>query len=149
MVTMPLYFKRMTATDMSSCRWLARNMSLLRPLWLVKTERQKGRTLLYEERRKRDAQRIGDVVNQLMARRGYGQIVGSEQIRTVWKDIAGPLGTHSVPGNLRRGVLEVFVRNSAVMQELTFRKRQLLIDLAKVFDHQTIDDLRFRVGTID
>jgi predicted nucleic acid-binding Zn ribbon protein len=104
---------------------------------------------LYEERRKRDAQRIGDVVNQLMARQGYGQIVGSEQIRTAWKDIAGPLGTHSVPGNLKRGVLEVFVRNSAVMQELTFQKRQLLVELAEVFNQQTIEDLRFRVGTID
>ena len=104
---------------------------------------------MYEERRKRDAQQIGDVVNQLMARRGYGQIVGSEQIRKAWMDIAGSLATHSVPGNLKRGVLEVFVRNSAVMQELTFRKRQLLMELTKTFSHEIIDDLRFRVGTID
>ncbi|MCA9213190.1 MAG: DUF721 domain-containing protein [Planctomycetales bacterium] len=104
---------------------------------------------MYNERKKRDAQRVGDVVNQLMARRGYGQIVGSEQIREAWNEIAGPIGLHSIPGNLRRGVLEIIVRNSAVMQELTFRKRQLITDLANKFNHQTINDLRFRVGAID
>lgn len=105
---------------------------------------------MHEQRKKNnDAQRIGDVVNRLMARRGYGQIVGSEQIRNAWSDIAGPLATHSVPGNLKRGVLEVFVRNSAVLQELSFRKRQLLTELIQKFSQETIDDLRFRIGTID
>ncbi len=104
---------------------------------------------LYEQRKKRDAQRVGDVVNQLMARRGYGQIVGSEQIRDAWDQIAGPIASHSVPGNVKRGVLEIIVRNSAVMQELTFRKRQLIDDLTKRFSEQSINDLRFRVGTID
>ena len=84
-----------------------------------------------------------------MARRGYAQIVGSEQIREAWNTIAGPVAPHSVPGNLKRGVLEIIVRNSAVMQELTFRKRQLIDELAKQFNEQSINDLRFRVGAID
>ena len=104
---------------------------------------------MYEQRKKRNAQKVGDIVNQLMARRGYGQIIGSEQIREAWSEIAGPIAPHCVPGNLKRGVLEIIVRNSAVMQELTFRKRQLIDDLANQFSEQTINDLRFRVGTID
>lgn len=104
---------------------------------------------MYEQRKKRNAQKVGDIVNQLMARRGYGQIVGSEQIREAWNEIAGPIGPHSIPGNLKRGVLEIIVRNSAVMQELTFRKRQLIADLTQQFSEQSINDLRFRIGTID
>ena len=37
----------------------------------------------------------------------------------------------------------------AMMQELTFRKRQLIADLSKQFSEQSINDLRFRIGTID
>ena len=84
-----------------------------------------------------------------MARRGYGQIVGSEQMRGAWNQITGPIGSHSVPGTIKRGVLEIIVRNSAVMQELTFRKRELIAELSKQFSEHTIHDIRFRVGAID
>jgi predicted nucleic acid-binding Zn ribbon protein len=68
----------------------------------------------------------------------------------VWREAVGDEVTaHSRTGNIRRGVLEVVVRNSAVVQELTFRKHQLIKQLAKLNPGQKIRDLRFRVGPID
>jgi predicted nucleic acid-binding Zn ribbon protein len=67
-----------------------------------------------------------------------------------WREVAGDkLAKHSRTGNIRRGVLNVFVRNSAVVQELTFRKSQLIKQLAKLNPGQKIRDLRFQVGPID
>ena len=94
--------------------------------------------------------RVGDVVNELMARRGYAQLQSSAQYAEAWRSAAGSaLASHTAPGNIRRGVLEVFVRNSAVVQELTFRKKQLIAELTKLTPDSKIRDLRFRVGPVD
>ena len=82
-----------------------------------------------DQRKKRAPRKMGDVINQLMARRGYGQIKSSEEIRAVWNEITGPLGQQCLPGSIRRGILEVFVKNSTVLQELTLRKKALLVQL--------------------
>ena len=95
-------------------------------------------------------QKIGDVLAQLMARRGYAQEQLAGAYAEAWSVAAGPvLAPHSLPGNMRRGVLEVTVRNSSTLQELMFRKHELLSELARVMPEKKIDDLRFRVGAID
>lgn len=52
-------------------------------------------------------------------------------------------------GQVRRGVLEVLVANSTVMQELSFEKTRLVARLAELVPEEKIRDLKFRVGTID
>ncbi|MCH5375138.1 MAG: DUF721 domain-containing protein, partial [Planctomycetes bacterium] len=72
------------------------------------------------------------------------------ELGSVWNDAVGAeLGGQTRLGNLRRGVLEVTVGNSAVMQELTFMKREILKDLKRLVPEQKIRDLRFRVGPVD
>ena len=98
----------------------------------------------------RGPQKMADVIAGLMARRGYAQIKTSGACAEAWQQAAGAnLGQHSRAGNVRRGVLEVMVRNSAVLQELTFNKEQLLAHLADLLPDQKIAELRFRVGQID
>ena len=94
--------------------------------------------------------RMGAVVNELMARRGYAQLQSSAECADAWQAAAGSsLGAHTVAGNIRRGVLEVFARNSAVVQELTFRKKQLIAELTKRAPDAKIRDVRFRIGPVD
>ena len=94
--------------------------------------------------------RVGDVVNELMARRGYAQLQSSAECADAWRTAAGTsLASHTVAGNIRRGVLEVFARNSAVVQELTFRKKQLIAELTRLAPDSKIRDVRFRVGPVD
>jgi len=95
-------------------------------------------------------QRIGDVVSALLARRGYAQLQSINQCQTAWQEAVGPqLAGQTQAGNLRRGVLEIFVRNSTVLHELSFQKKQLLKKLAENTNEHKINDLRFRVGEID
>lgn len=98
----------------------------------------------------RGPQKIADVVSSLLARRGYAQVKSAVESDAAWQQAAGEsLGQHSRAGHVKRGVLEVTVRNSAALQELTFRKKQLLKRLAELAPQRKIRDLRFRVGPID
>lgn len=96
----------------------------------------------------RRPKRIGDVVNRLMARRGYAQMQHATDLQAaVGQAVGKHLQAHCRPGKLSRGVLEIFVRNSSVLQELTFQKKHVLGQLARV--EEKIRDLKFRVGQID
>ncbi len=94
-------------------------------------------------------QKIADTLSTLMARRGYGQVESSQQRDEAWKAVVGAqLAAYSRMGNIRRGVAEVTVSNSAALQELTFQKVELLRKIATALPDQKIRDLRFRVGSV-
>jgi hypothetical protein len=50
---------------------------------------------------------------------------------------------------LNRGTLEVLVKNSVVLQEITFQKATILGKLRERPEWRTLHEIRFRVGTID
>jgi len=99
--------------------------------------------------RVREPKRIADIVNGLLAKRGYAQLQSNEQLEASWKQAVGAMASDSKPAKIRRGVLEVAVRNSIVLQELTFRKRELLSKLESIYSGDAILDLRFRVRNLD
>lgn len=99
---------------------------------------------------RREPQRIADVMAGLMARKGYGRIEGTEQTRLAWATAAGEkLSAQTRPGNVRRGVLEIFVRNSTALQELNFQRKQILQRFQKLLPELKVRDLRLRIGAID
>jgi predicted nucleic acid-binding Zn ribbon protein len=98
----------------------------------------------------RGPQPIAEMVGRLMARKGYAQLESSNQRDEAWRRVVGNVfAEHSRASNIRRGVLQVMVRNSAVLQELTFQKRQLLKEMTAALPQLKIRDIRFRVGAID
>lgn len=103
-----------------------------------------------EERPNRPAPiRMGDVVNQLMARRGYARILSQSQYEDVWHDMVGEaISQRTRVGNLKRSILEVTVENSVLVQELSFRKSELIAKLRNQFPDHPIADIRFRVAPI-
>ncbi|MFZ1933648.1 MAG: DciA family protein [Thermoguttaceae bacterium] len=98
----------------------------------------------------RGPQTIGNVLSELMSRRGYARIQSAAAYDAAWAEAAGPLAAkYTRPGQVRRGILEVIVANSTLMQELGFQKQDLLDALAKLLPDEGIEKLRFRVGNID
>lgn len=94
--------------------------------------------------------RIDNVVSRLMTRKGYAREQANNELIEVWKTIVGDsMVRDSRPGNVRRGTLQVNVRNSIVLQELTFRKRELLRELARLLPQMKIQQIRFNVGNLD
>lgn len=94
--------------------------------------------------------KMGDVLSNLLARKGYARVLSTSAFSAAWQEAAGQrLAAHSRAGDVKRGVLEITVRNSAVLQELTFAKRGLLQRLVALLADQKIKDVRFKVGTLD
>jgi predicted nucleic acid-binding Zn ribbon protein len=91
-----------------------------------------------------------DVLSQLLAKRGYAQIQTAAGCTAAWREAVGEkIATDTRPGNVRRGVLEVLVRNSSVLQVLGFEKTKIVRTLTKLVPEQQIRDVRFRVGNLD
>lgn len=101
-----------------------------------------------KERVRREPQRIGEVLADLLARRGYAQLAAQEELNKAWGTVVGNLEKFSKPIDVKRGVMHVLVSNSVVMQELTFRKNELIPAMATELPDHKIKDLRFRIGVI-
>lgn len=91
---------------------------------------------------------IGEVLVELMARRGFARQLAPEELDAAWRQAAGPLASQTSVGAIRRGRLEILVAHSTLLQELAFRKPVLLAALAEALPDTPIRDLRFRVGHV-
>jgi len=91
--------------------------------------------------------RIGALVGQLMARRGYAQVFAAEGLQAIIHAEVGPAIAGALRvGNVRRGVLHIYVVDSVTMQELTFRQRALLKRIQAEHSDVVITDLRFHIS---
>ena len=93
-------------------------------------------------------EKIADVLGRLFTSRGWGRKNDRLRLEAAWAAAAGDdqLKDTRVLG-MKRGVLEVEVRNAVLMAELTqFHKRGLLAKLRKALPGVTLTDLKFRAG---
>lgn len=97
----------------------------------------------------RPAKAIGSVMGQLLAKKGYGQVQAAKSCAAAWQEAVGSRFEKDTRcGAVRRGILEVTVGSSLVLQELTFLKSQLVKDLARLAPEHKITGLKFKVGTL-
>ena len=91
---------------------------------------------------------LSDILGRLFTSRGWGRKNDRLRLESAWAGVAGEmfLKDTQVLG-LRRGVLEVAVRNAVLMSELTqFHKRGLLTKLRAAMPGVTLTDLKFRAA---
>jgi predicted nucleic acid-binding Zn ribbon protein len=101
------------------------------------------------QRFSKNVPKIGETLAVLLAKRGYLQAESANSLRQAWDKCVGEkVAKQSLPGNVQRGTLEVHVASSALVQELTFQKKQLVKKLTELIPDFKIKDLRFRVGPI-
>ncbi len=93
------------------------------------------------------------LVSELLTRRGYARVKAASQLADVWGDVVGDrIARMTTAGTIRRGILEVTCKNSAVMQELAFKKHSLVTKLNQKMGSQgnienlQIKDLKLRVA---
>jgi predicted nucleic acid-binding Zn ribbon protein len=94
---------------------------------------------------------LGEILSRLFAARGWGRRQDRLRLEEAWAEIAGPeFAPHTRVAALRRGVLEVYVANAVLLQELAhFHKRRLLEQLRRRLPAATLKDVRFRAGVIE
>jgi hypothetical protein len=89
---------------------------------------------------------IGSVMSRLLARTGYDREHATDGLAAAWQQAApASMQGSSQAGLVRRGVLDVFVSHSALVQEMGFHKRQVLARLGELVPAEGITDIRCRV----
>ncbi|MFG0263374.1 MAG: DUF721 domain-containing protein [Novipirellula sp. JB048] len=110
----------------------------------AKTKLRKGSAATAEERPR--VRKIGSLVNQLIARRGYAQVAVVDEIQAAVSALIDErIRSNIRVGNLKRGVLEIYASDSVTLQELNFQKRPILKKIQKAHPNSKITDLRFRI----
>ncbi len=88
-------------------------------------------------------------VNQIIARRGIAETQSTNELETVWRDVVGEvLAGQTRIGAVRRGVCEITVENSALLQQISFQQRDFLRQIQVRKPHFAIQNFRFRVGPV-
>jgi predicted nucleic acid-binding Zn ribbon protein len=93
-------------------------------------------------------EKIADVLGRLFTTRGWGRKNDRMRLEAAWAEAAGAklLKDTRVLG-LRRGVLEIEVKNAVLMSELAqYHKRGLLSKLRSLLPGLTLTDIKFRAG---
>jgi predicted nucleic acid-binding Zn ribbon protein len=92
---------------------------------------------------------LGEILSRLFAARGWGRRQERLHLERAWAEAAGPeIAKDTRVAGLRRGVLEVEVANSALLQELAhFHTRRLLEQLRPRLPGVALNNLRFRAGS--
>jgi hypothetical protein len=93
---------------------------------------------------------LSDILGELFTVRGYGRLRARQELEDAWNTAVGePYCRQTRLGEVRRGVLNVTVAHSTLLEELSaFRKSALLSALRLGAPATTIHDIRFRVGTV-
>jgi predicted nucleic acid-binding Zn ribbon protein len=96
-------------------------------------------------------EKLGEILSRLFAARGWGRRHERLRLEEAWSEAVGQRASgHTRVGALRRGVLEIYVDSAVLLQELAhFQKRRLLEQLRVRLAGTTINDLRFRSGTMN
>ena len=97
----------------------------------------------------RKPKKPADIIAQLMARTGYGQLKSADELENTWNQIADEKWRSQTRVTvIKRGVLEVVVGNSVLIQRLEFEKKRLLADFKTNQPKINLKDIRFRIGNV-
>jgi predicted nucleic acid-binding Zn ribbon protein len=92
------------------------------------------------------AKAIGDIVRQVMTRRGWHKLAPREQVWEVWERLLGPDAPHTRLEGLRKDVAWFVVDSSALLSELAnFRKQEILEVLHREVRSTFVRDIKLRL----
>lgn len=103
------------------------------------------------DRNREGPRALATILADLFTVRGYSRVGVRSLLETAWNEAVGkPSSDQTCLGDIRRGVLDVTVAHSALLQELSaFRKEELLRALQRHPAGFRIRDFRFRLGVVD
>lgn len=84
-----------------------------------------------------------------LKKNGLDRPVKTRSLAASWEAAVGDprLATHARPGTVRSGILKVEVDSSVLLQELGFRRREIVKRLAELAPECGVKDIRFVMGS--
>jgi hypothetical protein len=92
---------------------------------------------------------LAEVLGRMFVSRGWGRVSERTQLEGAWREAAtAEFAAVTRVAGLRRGILEIEVKNAVVIQELAhFHKKRILSALRTLLPKQKITDVKFRAGS--
>jgi hypothetical protein len=93
---------------------------------------------------------LSDILGELFTVRGYSRLRARQELEDAWNKAVGePACRQTRVDEVRRGILNVTVAHSTLLEELSaFRKSLILKALRSDAPATIIHDIRFRVGPV-
>jgi hypothetical protein len=92
---------------------------------------------------------VGDLIEQLLASKGFTTQLKKYQTWSCWNDVVGPqIARHAQPLRIRDRILEVRVAQAAWMQQLQLLKPRILKQLNERLDGDLLDDIFLKRGDV-
>ena len=89
---------------------------------------------------------VGDIIRQVMVRRGLNELTQRQQVWNVWQRLLGPDAPHTRLEGMRNQVATFTVDSSALLSELaSFRKHEILDALHEDIRTFFVRDIRLRL----
>ena len=99
--------------------------------------------------RKATPQLIGDVLKNVVERLSETKHKDIGKILSAWKSCVGKeFARHTRPASLKKGILQIFVDDSAWFYQANLQKDKLLKELQKKVGEKRIQQIQFRIGRI-
>jgi predicted nucleic acid-binding Zn ribbon protein len=100
---------------------------------------------------RRGPRELSEILTELFTARGYGRLRALSELENAWNNAVGePHCQQTRLGEIRRGVITVTVAHPTLLEELAaFRKAELLAALRACGPGSAIQDIRFRVGSVE
>lgn len=91
--------------------------------------------------------KLGDVLSELFALRGYGRVKANQQLEQIWETTVDEhISQQTKVIGLKNGILHIGVTNSALISELSaFLKVEYLEKLQSEQSHLNIKDIKFKL----
>ena len=100
--------------------------------------------------KRRGPKPVSEILAELFASKGLARLGAARALEDAWNGAVGtPRCRQTKLGEVRRGILNVTVANSALLEELAaFEKPTLLKALRENVPDVSVLDIRFRVGPV-
>ena len=94
---------------------------------------------------------LSEILGDLFTMRGYGPLLARQELEDAWNAAVGAsCSAQTRLGEVRRGVLNVTVAHSTLLEELAAFRKPALLEAIRVGAPATvIHDIRFRVGSVE
>lgn len=94
-----------------------------------------------------DPQPLSAAISEYITRRGFARVQGNAQLASIWSKVAGEsIASKTKVLGLSRGVLEIGVSSSAVLNELvSFHRTELLKKMQGEYPDHKISELKFKL----
>lgn len=100
-------------------------------------------------RQRSTAEPIGNIVKNVVEKLSSSRKANTQKILTAWPSIAGKeLTRHTRPASLKKGILKIFVDESAWIYQANLKKQILLKALKKKIGQEKVRDIYFRIGKV-